>query len=312
MSDRNSLNLREGSYYAKCMLGGVLACGLTHASVVSLDVAKCRSQAHSKSGKWPGTLIPSITKTFKGEGAKGLVTGIVPTFFGYGAQGLFKFGLNEFFKDIYTGVIGEETITNSKLAKMSMWAAASASAELFADVALCPFEMVKVKMQVSLPGEPGGVGRALFPAIAALQADKSAKFPFGSLVPLWGRQVPYTMIKFVGFYQTSELVYDQIEQRTGKKKSDIAQSTQLAITFGCGYWAGIFCAVATQPMDNLVSMKGIAENASKSWGELIKETGTKDLFLKGLNTRIIMIGTLTGLQWYIYGSFKSAMGFGTS
>ena len=32
----------------------------------------------------------------------------------------------------------------------------------------------------------------------------------------------------------------------------------------------------------------------------------------GLVTRIIMIGTLTGLQWWIYGSFKNAMGFGTS
>ena len=32
----------------------------------------------------------------------------------------------------------------------------------------------------------------------------------------------------------------------------------------------------------------------------------------GLGTRIIMIGTLTGLQWWIYGSFKNAMGFGTS
>jgi solute carrier family 25 phosphate transporter 3 len=40
--------------------------------------------------------------------------------------------------------------------------------------------------------------------------------------------------------------------------------------------------------------------------------GTKDLFLKGLGTRIIMIGTLTGLQWWIYGSFKNAFKLGTS
>lgn len=36
--------MHSPSYYAKCMFGGVLACGLTHASVVSLDVAKCRAQ----------------------------------------------------------------------------------------------------------------------------------------------------------------------------------------------------------------------------------------------------------------------------
>jgi solute carrier family 25 phosphate transporter 3 len=40
--------------------------------------------------------------------------------------------------------------------------------------------------------------------------------------------------------------------------------------------------------------------------------GTKDLFTKGLSTRVIMIGTLTGLQWYIYGQYKSLIGLGTS
>jgi len=45
---------------------------------------------------------------------------------------------------------------------------------------------------------------------------------------------------------------------------------------------------------------------------MAQEMGTKDLFTKGLATRIVMIGTLTGLQWYIYGSWKSICGFGTS
>merc|ERR1711978_316966 len=138
------------------------------------------------------------------------------------------------------------------------------------------------------------------------------RFPFGSLTPLWGRQVPYTMIKFVGFYQTAEFVYKTIEKQYGYAKSDISDATQLGITFGCGYWAGIFCAIATQPMDNLVSMKGIPENRTKGWGQMASEMGTKDLFMKGLGTRIIMIGTLTGLQWWIYGNFKYYMGFGTS
>jgi hypothetical protein len=33
------------SYYSKCMLGGALACGLTHAGITPLDVAKCNMQA---------------------------------------------------------------------------------------------------------------------------------------------------------------------------------------------------------------------------------------------------------------------------
>lgn len=30
------------SYYFRCMIGGALACGVTHTSIVSLDVVKCR------------------------------------------------------------------------------------------------------------------------------------------------------------------------------------------------------------------------------------------------------------------------------
>jgi len=196
---------------------------------------------------------------------------------------------------------------------MTLWAAASGSAELFADVALCPFEMTKVKMQVTLPGEPGAIPTRMVAGMRDMSARSvETGFPFKSLVPLWGRQVPYTMIKFVGFYQTQEMVYHFIEKNYNRPKSSINSTVQLGITFACGYWAGIFCAIATQPMDNLVSMKGIPENRSKGWGQMATEMGTVNLFTKGLGTRIIMIGTLTGLQWWIYGSFKNAMGFGTS
>jgi len=44
---------------------------------------------------------------------------------------------------------------------------------------------------------------------------------------------------------------------------------------------------------------------------MASEMGTKDLFTKGLGTRVIMIGTLTGLQWWIYGSWKAMAGLGT-
>lgn len=36
----------DASYYGKCMIGGSLACGLTHTAIVPLDVVKCRMQAN--------------------------------------------------------------------------------------------------------------------------------------------------------------------------------------------------------------------------------------------------------------------------
>lgn len=37
----------DTSYYAKCLLGGVLACGLTHTAICPLDVTKCNMQVCS-------------------------------------------------------------------------------------------------------------------------------------------------------------------------------------------------------------------------------------------------------------------------
>lgn len=49
------------------------------------------------------------------------------------------------------------------------------------------------------------------------------------------------------------------------------------------------------------------QNVGKIYGEI----GFKGLW-NGLSTRIIMIGTLTGLQWWIYDTFKTAVGLQTS
>jgi solute carrier family 25 phosphate transporter 3 len=64
------------------------------------------------------------------------------------AQGAFKYGGYEFFKKFYSDLVGPEKATHWKT---SLYLAASASAELFADIALCPFEAVKVRMQTTMP-----------------------------------------------------------------------------------------------------------------------------------------------------------------
>jgi hypothetical protein len=34
----------DASYYGKCVVGGILACGLTHTAICPLDVTKCNMQ----------------------------------------------------------------------------------------------------------------------------------------------------------------------------------------------------------------------------------------------------------------------------
>lgn len=123
------------------------------------------------------------------EGSKGIWKGVGPTFVGYSFQGMFKYGLYEVFKDAYMNLAGEEL---SNTYKPLIWLAGSASAEVFADVALCPFEMTKVKIQTS----PTGTFPTSF-AVALRQMSRTkveTRFPFGSLVPLWSRQVRFRTI----------------------------------------------------------------------------------------------------------------------
>ncbi|DBA03354.1 TPA: hypothetical protein N0F65_004631 [Lagenidium giganteum] len=219
--------VHDYAYYGKCMIGGVLACGLTHTAITPLDVVKSNMQVNP--AKYTG-LSQGLKTIASEEGTAALFKGWAPTAVGYSVQGLCKYGFYDFFKDFYSTQVGEENATKYR---GLIYLAGSASAEVIADVALCPMEMVKVKVQTSPPGTfPVEFG----PAVAAMQANS----------------------------------------------------------------------------DSVVSLMGKTENKGKSIGQIASEAGLRNLATKGLGTRIIMIGTLTGFQWWIYDTFKTTMGMGTS
>lgn len=129
-------------------------------------------------------LVSGLKTIVVEEGSRGVWKGFTPTFLGYSAQGMFKYGLYEIFKDFYMNLAGKE---NSEKYKPVIWLAGSASAEVFADIALCPLEMVKVKIQTSPTGTFPTAFGAAWTEMKRTKAD--TRFPFGSLVPLWSRQV---------------------------------------------------------------------------------------------------------------------------
>lgn len=135
--------LYSGQYYAACAVSGVLACGLTHAAITPLDLVKCRRQVDSK--LYTGN-FQAWGKIYRTEGFRGVFTGWGPTLWGYSIQGGLKYGGYEFFKKFYGDLVGEENFHKYKTA---IYLAGSASAEIIADVGLCPFEAVKVRMQTT-------------------------------------------------------------------------------------------------------------------------------------------------------------------
>jgi solute carrier family 25 phosphate transporter 3 len=143
-----------------------------------------------------------------------------------------------------------------------------------------------------------------------MSANKAeTKFPFGSLKALWSRQIPYTVAKFYFFEKVVQLFYTKVFTAP---KETYSKPTQLGITFASGYTAGILCAIVSHPADTMVSLLGKSQNKGKPVGQIASEFGYMNLMTKGLPVRILMIGTLTGLQWWIYDSFKATMGLGTT
>jgi len=157
-------------------------------------------------------------------------------------------------------------------------------------------EAIKVRVQT----QPGFVSTLRAAAPIIYQQEGIGGF-YKSLVPLWCRQIPYTMMKFASFEKTVELLYLHV---VPKPRDQCSKGEQLLVTFTGGYIAGVFCAIVSHPADTVVSKLNQAQGSSV--GDVVKKLGFAAMW-KGLTARIIMIGTLTAAQWFIYDAFKVAM-----
>merc|ERR1712018_720750 len=284
-----SCEVGTAKFYALCAFGGMLSCGLTHTAVVPLDLVKCRLQVDKAKYK---NLANGFKLTVAEDGAKGLAKGWAPTLIGYSAQGIGKFGFYEGFKILYGGLLGEE---QAFLYRTGLYLAASASAEFFADMFLAPFEAMKVRIQ-TMPGYANNMREAY----AKMSKEEGNPF-YKGLKPLWLRQIPYTMMKFSCFEKTVEMLYAHV---VPKPRSECSKGEQLIVTFAAGYIAGVFCAIVSRPADCVVSVLNKSPNLSA--GQVVSDLGMAGLW-KGLGPRILMIGTFTALQWFIYDSVKVAL-----
>merc|ERR1712212_323867 len=290
IKEGESCEFGSSKYFAFCAFGGVLSCGITHTAVVPLDLVKCRIQVDP--AKYKG-VFQAAKLTVAEDGVKGLSRGWAPTAIGYSMQGVCKFGFYEVFKMLYSNLIGEE---RTYLYRTSLYLAASASAEFFADIALAPMEAVKVRVQTS-----PGFATTLREAVPKLNALEGASGFYKGLPPLWMRQIPYTMMKFACFERTVEVLYKYV---VPKPRNDCTKGEQLIVTFAAGYIAGVFCAIVSHPADTIVSKLNQAKGSTA--GDVARQLGFAGLW-KGLTARIIMIGTLTAAQWFIYDAVKVAL-----
>eukprot|EP01024_Parvocaulis_polyphysoides_P051113 TRINITY_DN500_c0_g1_i3.p1 TRINITY_DN500_c0_g1~~TRINITY_DN500_c0_g1_i3.p1 ORF type:complete len:321 (-),score=44.32 TRINITY_DN500_c0_g1_i3:195-1157(-) len=236
--EKPKIKMHSGEFYQACTIGGILSCGLTHTMVTPLDVVKCNIQTNP--AKYPG-IAAGFGVVLKESGMAGLFKGWVPTLIGYSFQGACKFGFYEFFKKYYSDLAGPDAAVKYQTL---IYLAGSASAELIADVALCPFEAVKVKVQT----DPSFGCYGLFDGGPKFVAQNGYAALYKGLTPLWARQVPYTMMKFASFENVVAYLYKYV---VPKPKAQCNKVEQLGVSFLAGYIAGVFLCNCFPPCRQL-------------------------------------------------------------
>lgn len=280
-------------YYGLCTVGGMLSAGITHLAITPLDVLKVNMQVNPIKYN---AISSGFSTLWREQGPSSLWRGWSGKFFGYGIQGGCKFGLYEYFKKLYSDVLVDDRN------RSFIFFLSSASAQVFADVALCPFEAVKVRVQT----QPS-FAKGLVDGFPKLYATEGLAGFYKGLLPLWGRNIPFSMIMFSTFEHSVEMIYRNIIQR---RKEDCSRAQQLGVTCLAGYAAGAIGTVISNPADNIVS--SLYNKQAENVMQAVKKIGFVNLFTRSLPIRITLVGPVVTSQWFLYDTIKVLSGLPTS
>merc|ERR1711941_108575 len=220
---------------------------------------------------------------------------------GYFVQGWFKFGGFEFFKIKAVESIGEAKAYEYKF---PIYLGASACAEVIADLFLCPYEAVRIR-SVSDPTYCTGV----IDGFKKMGAAEGVTGFYAGLLPMFFKQVPYTMAKFAVQGVTADAMYGSM----GKTPDQLSSGTNISISLASGVVAGVAAAIISHPADTLLSKvnkagAGGTGGMMSRLANIAKEEGFVKLATVGLLPRCVMIGTLTAGQFGIYDTISGALG----
>ncbi|KAH9578211.1 Mitochondrial substrate/solute carrier [Trypanosoma melophagium] len=280
-----------------------------------IDLVKCRMQVGEYEYMSEGfrLIYQDSGSSFLGS-IPMFYRGWVPTLIGYSLQGGLKFFFYELFKHLLFGHHDSAAVRTSNgdgsdyIFQLITYLCASFLAEMVADVALAPWEAVKIKIQTT------SVHRTQISVIIPMVwAAEGCRGFYKGLTALWCRQVPYTVVKFMSFESISQQLYVLFVKTP---RNTTPKSVQLLISLTAGVLAGVLCAIVSHPADTIVSKLNqradTTSNASKNTLTFILgDLGWRGLW-KGIGPRILMVGALTAMQWMLYDTFKVLVGLPTT
>ncbi|EKG04136.1 mitochondrial carrier protein, putative [Trypanosoma cruzi] len=300
-------------YFFCCFVGGVVS-GLPHTLLTPMDLVKCRMQV----GEYD-SLAEGFRFIYKDAGGSFIGSipffyrGWVPTFIGYSLQGGFKFFFYEVFKYVLQGTCmlrveeKSEPKSSNDLCQLLTYMGASFLAEVIADIALSPWEAVKIKIQTtSVYRTQIGV------VVPMIWAAEGCRGFYKGLTALWCRQVPYTVVKFMSFESIAHQLYSVFGS---VPQSATPKSVQIFVSLLAGMLAGVLCGIVSHPADTIVSKLNqridSVHGKAGTFCHFLRDIGWRGLW-KGIGPRLLMLATLTGLQWLLYDGFKVLVGFPTT
>ncbi|KAF5628090.1 putative phosphate transport MIR1 [Fusarium sp. NRRL 25303] len=281
MATATSENLTSVSLYARYALAGAFCCSFTHAVLTPVDVLS-KSARHIVSAEGPGALL----------------TGLGPTIAGYCLQGAFKFGGYEYFKARAVDYLGQSTASNHRNA---VYLGSAAAAEFLGDIALCPFESVRIRL-VSQPS----YATDSVSALAKLAREEGIGGLYSGLSPILLKQIPYTMATFLVYEKAIQTAYSVVD------KKELPSIGVTGINLGAGLVAGLAAAVVSQPADTMLSKvnkekAGSGEGTTRRLFRIASELGLRGAYT-GMQARAVMVSGMTAVQFGIYGDIKKLFG----
>ncbi|OAR04527.1 hypothetical protein LLEC1_02497 [Akanthomyces lecanii] len=291
-----SQSTKDISLYARYAVAGAFCCAFTHAILTPVDVVKTRIQLDPT--KYSSSLYKSARQILQLEGPAAFSTGLKPTIAGYCLQGGFKFGGYEFFKAQAIDQLGYSTAANNRSA---VYLASAAAAEFLGDIALCPFESVRIRL-VSQPGYANG----LVDALAKMAKEEGLRGLYSGLGPILLKQIPYTMATFLVYEKAVQTAHAVVD------KESLSSAGATGINLGAGLVAGLAAAVVSQPADTILSKINkdcghAGEGTARRLVRIATELGPRGAFT-GMQARLVMVGAMTAVQFGIYGNIKQLFG----
>lgn len=261
-------------YYQASFVAGGLSSSIRWA-LIPLEVVKTKMQVAAAAGSSSGgraaagghSMFGALSSVYRADGLGGLSRGLGPTAAAYGIQTSTKYGCYELYKDRLLFSSRDDGV---ELYKHNVWMykmAAAGLAEATADIFMCPFEMVRVRMQTAAVQGDTKFPQRLIPALIemARRPQLYNGFPFGALHMLWLRQVPGTMVNFCCFESTSSFLYERWWNcGNDEDRNSCSFTQQLAVTLASGTVAGIVSSIISHPADSIISLQLAAASSSKS------------------------------------------------